>query len=519
MFRDRLITYEFEKEAADPAVDQGLPSLKRDLLELGGLLAYTFVMVYYVGGFMADLLMLPLALLAYRSRYTYFWLVYLFVICDAPSRLFSANGLNDLRLPLYTLISGISVTFQELFSLAILVKFYFQGERRPNFFRMDLQIFYGLFALYFLSSFLIGISFSNVLTNLRILLPWFWLLLIPYYVADMNTLKRVSNLIFPFVFVALAAQIHTFLTGQYLDEILRGLESRTKLLQVTAERESASRAWSSVYLVLFSLIQGIFFYTSKTPFIKNKNYLSAVIFTAVITLFITATRGWIIAVVIILLGTTFLIRQAVNISSVLRLAMVSVLVVLVIGQIFPLIYVQLNASMNRFSTVLSLAEGDVTAGGTLKRLDVRGVRVLEKFYDSPVIGQAFSDTFHRFNDNHVGNHSLLLNVGILGYLIMVGLYLHICYSTWRVANSRAVAAIFGAAPKVYLFGLVAVFSIHTTTTQFWGYALGSDLLDKAMLFGILFACVNTIWLTGEGEKEAPASARARKSQQPISSPS
>ena len=459
-----------------------LDTLARDFAELSLLLVYSFIVVYYVGGALADVLFLPLLILAYHSPKKYLWLVWFLIINDAPGRLFSASGVNDLRIPLYTIVSGISVSFQDLFFATFLLRFLTKPSKIILFYFKELQVFALGFIFYTILGFLIGMGSNSLVYTLQAALSWGWIFLVPIYLRNSEQVKRVSLLLFPFVFIALAFQIQSYLTGYHFDSILRNIQGR-KLFIVDETIEGASRSYAAVYLIFLSLCQALFYYTSSS-FKIPKTYLSLVIFTCTLTIFLTATRGWIIAFTILLVGTTFFIKNLFTPSSFARLTIVGVITVIILQIQFPLLTLQLGKSLERLSTLVLLAEGDINAGGTLERLDVRSVSVIDKFSESPILGFGFSNTFYRFNDAHVGHQNILLNVGVVGYLVITIIFFRILYLSWLIGQKRNIAYL------VYSLALLSIFFIHTTSTQFWGYYVGFDFLEKTLTLGFIFAFIN-----------------------------
>ncbi len=133
----------------------------------------------------------------------------------------------------------------------------------------------------------------------------------------------------------------------------------------------------------------------------------------------------------------------------------------------PKINKQINNAFERVLTLEAIVEGDATAGGTLTRLTERGPRVMNKFYESPVFGFGFSNEFYEYWDGHVGNQTLLLNGGVVGYLLyivflfkMISFY----YSNYKINKNNN------------LFLLIALILclviIHSSSRIIFLYSLG-----------------------------------------------
>ena len=100
-----------------------------------------------------------------------------------------------------------------------------------------------------------------------------------------------------------------------------------------------------------------------------------------------------------------------------KIALVFIVLISIVLTI-PKINLQILQVVERTLTMEDLAKGDLTAGGSLSRLTERGPRVMKKFYEQPVLGYGFSEEYYKFLDGHVGNQSLLLNGGIIGFIII-----------------------------------------------------------------------------------------------------
>jgi len=427
---------------------------------------------------------------AFRTKLDYVYLVWFFIINDAPGRLFSGGGFGDIRLPLYPVIPGISLSFQDLFIILYLIKFLIFKKNYLFIFKKEFLFFYLIGIIIFLYSFLLGMNENSLVVNLRSLIPWSLVIIIPAYFYNSEIIKRVSLFLFPVVFISILSQIYSYFTGNYLDYYLRGLEYKSLTV---VDEGLASRSYSAVYITLFSIIQAFYFYYKKKPFI-NSNYLAIILITGYLSIFLTATRGWIIALGFLLTGIIILFWFVNKGKRVLHFSVLSIIVFYIIFTQIPIVQKQFKKSYERLVTLESLAKGDLTAEGTLQRLDVRGPRVMEKFKESPIIGLGFSDEYNRYADAHVGHQTILLNVGILGYIYLNLLFFHFCLKLWKLSIIPEIRNHMGKAPMVYVLALLAVYIIHGTSTQFWGYNMGYDPLQKSIFYGFFFAAVNVFFL-------------------------
>jgi len=124
-----------------------------------------------------------------------------------------------------------------------------------------------------------------------------------------------------------------------------------------------------------------------------------------------------------------------------------------------------------------LVEGDPTAGGTLLRITERGPRVMREFRKSPIIGWGFSDYYFRHRDIHVGNQTMLLQGGVLGYLFWMIIYIMILYKIYSLGQYKYNILYIGKSYIIILLAMIASFVIHSSSTHMWGfYGSGQEVI-------------------------------------------
>jgi len=105
------------------------PIWSRDNTKLLLAFIFTVIIVYIfpklgVPQILIKLLFLLLLFIIFNSKNDIFWLSWFFIISDAPGRLFTlSSGGTIYRLPMYTLMSGISLGFNELFLIMYIIKY------------------------------------------------------------------------------------------------------------------------------------------------------------------------------------------------------------------------------------------------------------------------------------------------------------------------------------------------------------------------------------------------------------
>ena len=405
-----------------------------------------------------------LLLIIFYSKNDVFWLSWFFVISDAPGRLFTlTSGSTIYRLPMYTLMSGVSTGFTELFLIMYIIKFLSKKTKLSLFNKYaKLIIIYGIFTIAY--SFILGISQSALISSIRTILPWFWFLIIPEFISDPKRVEHLFQLLAPFAFIIFILSLQSQITGEYLHNILSGESAYGFLGEAELELVRVNQADYLLFVLVFFAL----FYLSLERKIFNNTYLNLIIIIGFITILLSATRGWIIALLILLSSVFFMKGYNLMKQFIRMLVMIGILIYIV--QIFyPSFLFQISKSFERLDTLEALTEGDLTAGGTLARLTERGPRVMKEFKKSPIIGWGFSNHYFAYSDMHVGNQTMLLQGGIVGYTFWMVIILLIFYNIFIYGRLYYVKFSIGSGIYVILFALIATFAIHSSSTHMWGF--------------------------------------------------
>ena len=431
---------------------------------------FTVVVVYIlphlgIPQLLIKVIFLLLLLAIFRSKNDVFWLSWFFVVINAPGRLFSIGYSSTIyRLPLYRLGSGAAIGFDELFLFIYLLKFLLKKDKNQNIFKRywTFILIYGFITLFY--SFGIGLSSGNVVTALRMIIPWFWILIIPEFISDSDKLAKAFELLAPFVFINFFIQIYTQITGQYLNDILSG-EIWYGFLG-SAEEELV-RIVDGCAVSLFCMIMSLFYLCSEDKRF-NRTYLNLIVVVYLIFIWMTATRGWIVAS-LILLSSIFFMRGFNFIKQFTSSLLIFILFIFSLRIIYPNFILQTSLAMERFKTLKFLIAGDPTAGGTLARISEYSPRVMAIFRESPVIGWGLSDRYISSWNIHVGNQTMLMQGGIIGYAIWIICYTLTSINIYFLSRNLIVKGIIKNGGIVFLIAMIAIFAIHSSSSQILGF--------------------------------------------------
>jgi hypothetical protein len=427
-----------------------------------------------------------LLLLAYifSAKDDILWLAWFFIVVDAPGRLFLGGySTNAFRLPMYPIAPGIALSFSEIFLLMYIVKTLRQGSTVYFIFKRPIWLFISVGLVYFGLSFVIGTSFSNIIMTIRSIMPWIWVIIIPNFVRDRDDLRRLYLMLVPIVLIAFAALIQTYATGMYLHNILSGLGSSSLF---EASEESLARIYSAAYLTFFCNVLSLYYLSLKQTKV-NANLLILISLLSTMSVFLSATRGWIIVVLILYSSFLFISGFGFFKQFVRALVVVGVTLVLIIN-LFPVITAQSNLALQRFMTVESLAQGDLTAQGTLSRLTTQSPIVMAVFRESPLIGWAFSNRYYQYANVHVGNQTNLLNFGVVGFIVINMIYVYIIYKTYQRSRRQEIKRSYGNSIGVFVFALFGLFFAHSSSGLIWGFYSSAHTVP--LMWAFLFTAIN-----------------------------
>lgn len=412
------------------------------------------------------------------SSKNHFWLLFFWLLFAEPGYLFYSLG--DFNLPSLSISSlGREVFYNEIFTILLIFKvIIIRIKQKPTFYYKPIIILIGYAVFLLIIGLFSGSSVLTVLKSIRYFIPLLLLVAIPNLIP-VNQMTAAVRLMFVTVFILVGAQMVDVITGSpiasYLGETsfkFSGVEVDA-LSKVFDVADGPVRSVYGPFILLTSLVYALFLLLKRDWNFKPY-YLLIIAFLTSFSIFVSATRGWILAVGVILIGYFIL-----DIKRIGKFGVIGI-VLLVLAFSLPKIKLQIQQSFKRTLTLESFAEGDLTANGTLNRISVRSPRVMNKFYESPVFGFGFSEDFYKYQDGHVGNQTLLLNGGVVGYLFFLFFFIFFmtkCYTRSRVYGKRGIA--------IFLFGLLGLLVIHSSSRMVFGYSLDVETAISLSLFFLL----------------------------------
>ena len=316
---------------------------------------FTVVLVYFfpklgVPQIVIRTVFLLLLVVIFNTRDDVFWLSLFFLIVNSPGRMFlSSSSMTVYRLPFYPIIPGVSLGFQELFLLVYIAKTIKQkiAGRRLFSVYFEVILIYSMFL--FLYSIIIGMTPANVIYSIRIIIRCSWALIIPALISDTDKIDRAFRMLFPFVFVYFAMVIFTQITGNYLHAALTG---ENTLHLIGEADEDLMRVTQSMPVVFICGMQSLFYlYSGNKRF--NASYLTLILVTAITIIVLSATRGWIIGMLVLLFSTFFMGGFGLP-KQLFRIAVFFGLFFIIVGTMYPNLLFQTSKAFDRVMTLEAL---------------------------------------------------------------------------------------------------------------------------------------------------------------------
>jgi len=416
------------------------------LILLGAVMVYgfnnPFTRLIYYGS---------IILIFFFSKDKVFPIALIFILIANPSGLFYTSPYNWIL----GITSKVGLLYSHAFAIAIFAKYLINISWRGHLLRGYINKEYKYFILYVGFLLIWGLIFghsSKSAYDLVTTILVFSMFYVLSKVFSLNEFTFFNRIIFGFCIIySVVSVLDILFVGQVSKLLFFG-----QLARGPAVTEDLVRIFGGVWIALYSLIFSLY-YILNNKRLFNYYFLFIVIISSQIILINSGTRGWITASLLLL--SSFLLFYILK-RKILVIHSISALIIVLLGLlILPLnLKENIKGSFERFSTVRYVAEGDLTAGGTASRWNVRGPKVLSKFSESPIFGYGFSKETSNSFDPHVGNHTILLVGGILGISILLITILKLVIFLFLLEKSnKEFMGLF-----IFGLGLLSIVIIHST---------------------------------------------------------
>jgi len=425
-----------------------------------------------------------LALYLIRSKDSTVDIALVFIFLAHPFYLFNSEPFSWFVM----ITQSVGFSFSLVFVLVILLKYLFIHPSKISLRKDLLKSFYLPVFVYLVFLLFWSLVFGHSARSLFFIvsfLPSFLLFLVLPKIFNIDQLYYFNGIVFFVNLIHISvSQIDIILGGRITDFLVLGKINA----QAIFEDDEVVRLTGGILIALYSFVTGLYYITIGTRRF-NSGYLWIIVFVSLLFIMNSATRGWMIASGVFLL--LFLVYYY-NKITYRRLFIAIIFTVIAVYILLPgKIKSNLIASFRRLSTVEYVFEGDLTAGGTARRFDIRGPQVLTRFKESPFFGFGFSKVSADYYDGHVGNHNLLLVGGIVGFILFWATVLGIVLYLLRLEGNNI------RFKGVFVFGIamLSIMIIHSTSRTMVSFYMPSDV---SFLIAVMFNNINAQYYNNNG---------------------
>jgi hypothetical protein len=439
----------------------------------------TVLVTYFTSPTISSAWYVLLLVLYYRSKDEAFWLAFFFVTTDG------FVGFLGIYTTLIKLIPGLpGIELAQFYIILSLFKAYSSGSNSRPFYGKWLVglLIYCLFLVLF--GILNGLdSDTNVYFRLvKIIMPLFLFYSIPRLLRTQADYQQLFRYLFLVLLMAFLAQLNTMFTGFDPKERFGRLKDDGDP-RAPLEVGRNFRVLYNQGISFFCLFGALYFLALKKLKIFRDSYLYLVVILTFALTFLSATRGYILSIGLVIF-LFFLFVQRLNMKRVFAFSVFLVSLIL-LGLSNPTVSTQMQFSIDRLLTLNALADGDISAEGSLIRLSERGPSVMKVWSESPVFGHGFSNKFFKNDDFHVGNQNLLMHAGIVGIIMLYGFFFYFMLRMLTGYFNSASANPYSSTFLVFNIFLVGWIIVHSTSSQqFAFYGLPNDIFPQAIFLGL-----------------------------------
>lgn len=458
--------------------------LNNDITKIYILLLFSIIIRYFLPLSIGNAYFLLLLVIFYRTRQNYLWIAFFFILLQPPGYLFYHIG--NYSLPKFSVTSTVQISYFHLVFMVAVLKSRKYIIYKGSFFKNGIKILLG---------YLIFLTFITIVYDENInrifgialgVMPFLSLFFIPRLITSESQYVNLFKILFSVVFLLIFSQVWDVIMARpfamYLGEVSIGYSGRqifdNELTKFYAESTRAGIYGS--HLMLISFIASFYYLTIGVKHF-NKNYLYIIISLITLSFILSGTRGWIICSLFIIFF--FVINNIKFPSHAFKMVFIPILIILSIFIISDTVQRFVYSGIERLTTINLLLSGDITAGGTLGRLSIRSPRVMDKFEQSPIIGFGFTDDFKEYRDSHVGHQTMLLNGGIIGYLLFMLFFIQYNYKLYYAYKSASRNNIYRKSIFVFIIGFAGMFILHSSSIMMFGYEVG---MANGLMLGLFF---------------------------------
>lgn len=441
-------------------------------LKFLALIAVTLIITYYASTPARAVWYVLLLITYFFSKNETLWLALFLSTTDGFAGFF---GLYAVMLPI---LPGLpAVELSQAYIILTVIKAARGKGKAFLFYNKYLQVLFLYLIFMVIWGQLMGFS-GDLNVYFRVLKGFIPMLLfysVPRLFMNQETYYSFFKIVFIIVLLAFVAQIYTLLTG------VTPLEAAGLNIEEEVEESKEFRVFFNASSTLLGLFGALYYLNRKETRPKTRLFLYVVIFAALAMTVFSATRGWIISFSVVIF-LTVLFTGIIRTRRILEFTLI-VAPLLYWAVSNPIISNQIAFARGRLGAMEAIAGGDLSAEGTLQRLDYRSHRVMDAWRENPVFGWGLSDKGYEYGDGHVGNQCLLAVSGIAGFLLLNGFLIYFIWKVLYVYNRSFRRVSDRNSLLVFAFFLAGWFLIHSTSGQQFNYiGMPAKIIPQAIFF-------------------------------------
>jgi len=440
----------------------------------------TVLVTYFTSALISSVWYILLLVIYFKSKDEAFWLAFFFVTTDG------FMGFLGIYTTVIKLIPGLpGIELAQFYIILSLLKVYFSKNNTRQFYGNWLQgmLFYSLFLVLF--------GIFNGLTKemniyfrlVKILMPLLLFYTIPRLLTTLKDYENLFGYLFLVLVLAFIAQLNTLFTGFDPKKYFNLLNDPDAEMRPELEVGRNFRVLYNQAITFFCVFGALYFLALKKIRTFKITYLYVIVVVSFALTFLSATRGYILSIGFAIF-LFFIFVQKLNVKQIFAFSFFFICLVFV-GLSNQKVSTQIQFSIDRLLTLNSLAEGDLSAEGSLIRLSERGPRVIKVWSESPVFGHGFSDRFFINDDFHVGNQNILMHAGVVGILLLCGFIFYFIKKMLNGYFNFPANNPFSSTFLVFIIFLLGWIIVHSSSSQqFAFYGLPNDIFPQAVFLGM-----------------------------------
>lgn len=379
------------------------------------------------------------------SKRDYFWYAFFFILAEGPGYLFIDSRMDSsTRLPLFTVLPGISLTVSDIFLTLALIKALVRYNNKPI--KLKILPYLSLLFIVLVIAYFNGILHQD--TEIALLfkeaLPFY------YYTAyfsftiligDFKNLIKFMKILIPISIFVPYTQVYYAINGQWLINEIVEIQGYTGMArEMTNEFGSVRPYIGGVFLFFFNFITALYLILFSKK-LRNKIFYIGIVIMSIISFVLSASRGWAIVCGIMLLLFLYRIKS--------KLLMWSILILLVgsLGVESFISKMEINEDTAHFFRVISdnysrilevehLYSGNYLEINTLEARYWEFQDVKDALFRRPFLGHGIGAYDFRTFEDDLGFPNTILRFGLLGLAVVCYLW-WFCYKSLKIAMRKA----------------------------------------------------------------------------------